>query len=501
MLRDHSPIVIDKFNGLWQRGDVDNTPLDHWADCENVQLIGNNAFGTRDGINISQSAVGPLSNIKRIYNYPTSSANTYLVLIIDGANGKIYHVVNSTTVYGPILTVAGMTDFAFVPYAGRAYLSPFGTFTTGDLNIQKGLSGEFLYVYLGAGVAARKAAGATPAGTLTIANGGAGYTDAGFHLFGVVGETDTGYLSAPVAFASHTTSKTLSLNFSTVPLFSGTQWVKRHIVATKVIKSYTGNTTGYQYYFIPNATIPDNTTTTLNAQSFYDADLLEDASHLLDNLSEVPAGAVLTLYHNRLCLAATFTDISLMHVSELGEPEAFNQIEGLIIVPPDGNPITNAQELRDVLYVFKRSRTVSFIDNGDVPSSWPLIIIDNALGAPVHGIATVLDSGSASTDFLIVCTYQGINLFNGRYANPELSWKIDALWRALDRDLFRLIQIVNDPIKKQLYIILPTGNILVGNYANGMDPIKVRWTIWSFQIGVNTIAIVNIDDLVIGMDT
>jgi len=27
--------------------------------------------------------------------------------------GYIYHVVNSTTLYGPILTITGMSDFAF----------------------------------------------------------------------------------------------------------------------------------------------------------------------------------------------------------------------------------------------------------------------------------------------------------------------------------------------------------------------------------------------------
>ena len=246
-LRDHPPITIDKFGGLWARGDIDNTPLDHFADCENIRFIGNSSFGTRDGIGISQTIGVPLSNVKRIYNYPTQTGNTLIVLIIDGTDGKIYHVVNAATVYGPLLTISGMTDFAFVPYAGRAYISPFTTYTItsleGTLNQEKGMSGEFLYVYAGDGTAARKAAGTAPVGALTIANGAAGHTDPGFHLFGVVYETESGYLTAPGAITGFTTAGALSVSFGTVPTSGSPVVTKRHLVATKVIAAYDGNTT------------------------------------------------------------------------------------------------------------------------------------------------------------------------------------------------------------------------------------------------------------------
>jgi hypothetical protein len=39
-LRDHQPIEITEFNGLWRRGDVDNTPLDHFSDCNNIKFRG-----------------------------------------------------------------------------------------------------------------------------------------------------------------------------------------------------------------------------------------------------------------------------------------------------------------------------------------------------------------------------------------------------------------------------------------------------------------------------
>lgn len=500
--RDHIGIALNNFNGLYDRGDVDDVPIDHFQECENIRFLGDGAFKTRDGVGISQSVAVPLSNVKRIYNYPTNSANTLLVLTYIAGVGRIYHVVSAASTLGPILTITGMSDFAFIPYAGRAYLSPFSTFVVGDLNVEKGLQNEFLYVYAGDGTAARRAAGTAMTGNMTIANGAAGHTDPGIHVFGFVKETISGYLSAPGQLEEFTTAAASSVSFGAVQAGGSPLVVRRHLVATKVITPpFNGDLTAHQLFFVPNATIENDTDTFLNNISFYDADLIDDASYLLDNYAEIPAGAVLSLYRNRLCLGTTYTDISDILVSESGEPEAINQIEGILSVPPDGNPITNAQDLRDTLYVTKRSRTVSFVDTGDVPSTWPMVIVDNALGSSVHGIATVLDSGSNSVDYLIICTYQGISLFNGTYRDPELSWKIENYWKQLDRDLFGKIQIVNAVIQKEIYCVLPTGNVLCGNYANGMDPKKIRWVPWIYNVNVNSIAIHNIDEIVLGADT
>lgn len=501
-VRDHQGLPLTVFNGLWARGDKDTTPPDHFSDGQNVDFFAQSSFGTRPGIAISQDVLVPLSNIRRIYNYPTQTANTLIVLTYDPIQGagSIYHVVSPTVVYGPILTIQGMTDFAFVPYAGRGYISPFSDYQNGALTFQKGLANQFVYVYAGDGTPARQAAGAGLSGTLTVANGAAGYTDAGLKVFGIVSQTISGYNSPPTAFASFTTSAGNSVSIGNIPTSGDPNVVKRLLVATISIPTFNGNLSGYQFFFVPNAVLDDNTTTSLNNISFYDADLLEDASHLLNNYTAIPAGAVLTLYHNRLCVAATYTDISLVLVSQPGEPEAFDQISGLIVVPLDGNPITNAQELRDVLYVFKRARTVSYADNQGDPSSWPLVVIDNALGTCVHGIATVLDSGSSSVDFLLISTYQGISQFNGTYVAPELSYKISDFWQKQDRNSFQHIQIINSPIEKKIYTIIPDRRLLVGDYGNGMTYKNMRWMPWSFRMGVNTVAISNIDEIILGAD-
>lgn len=505
-VRDHKGISIDQFNGLYDRGDIDSVPSDHFTNCLNVKFIATSAFGTRDGVAVSQNVATPLRSTKRYYDFPTQTGNTLIVLVQnDAGDGEIYHIVSPTLVYGPLLTLTGMKDFVFLPYAGRGYISPVGYYTaTGldavALNIEKGLQNEFLYVYAGDGTAARKAAGAPTGGTMTVANGAAGHTDPGFKIFGFVDETISGYLSAPYALTTFTTSAALSVSFTNITTAASALIAKRHLVASINIPSFNGDKTGYDLFFVPGAIIPNDTDNFLLNVSFYDADLLEGASHLIDNFSTIAAGATLGLYHNRLVLGGSFADPSVFRVSAVGEPEAISQIDGLLVVPPDGNPLTNGQELRDVWYGFKRARTVSFVDNGDVPSSWPLTFIDNALGSSIHGIATVLDSGSASTDQLIVCNYKGINLFNGTFINPELSWKVEGFWVRQDRNEFRRIQVVNDPIAQRVMIVVPDGRVLSGNYLNGMTPKMIRWAPLGFQRNINTIAIANIDEVILGVD-
>lgn len=489
-MRDHSPITIDEFNGLWARGDDDSCPIDHFSEATNIQYF-DGGFQTRDGIDLYQTA-GSLGNILRINPYKMMSGLTLLVLTTDGV---IHHVVSPTVTHNNILSKATMTDFNVVSFAGRAYITPFFTDANG---IEKGLQNEFLYVYKGDGVPARKAAGNPPTGTLAVANGAAGNMDAGLHLFGVVFESDTGWLSAPAAFVQFTTTNLVSTSFSNIPVSLQSFVVKRHIVSTKAILNFNGDLTGYQYFFIPGATINDNVTTVLANQGFFDIDLLEDASHLIDNFSEIPAGVGLTLYHGSLVLTTTFTDISVAYLSQPGEPEAINQVDGLLIVPLDGNPITNCQEYRDVLYLFKPVRTVGYSDNQDVPATWQSFVVDESNGAPVHGVGTILDSGGVNVDYLIIGNYNGMRLFNGGYIVPELSYKILDFWFALDRTKFRAIEIVNDSITKRLYVVLPDGTILFGDYSQGLDEQNIKWAHWTFQVFITTIEIIEINRIVLG---
>lgn len=503
-MRDHEPVTINKFNGLYSRGDVSNVPLDHFTGCNNLKFIGDSSFSSRDGIGVSQNVAVPLSNVKRIYNYPTNSGQTKIVLCqVSATDYSIYHVVSDILTYGPILTLANMQDFAFASYGGRAYISPCAP--EADFQM-RGLLNANLYVYAGDGTNARLAAGAAMTGALAVANGAAGHTDPGLHLFGWVRESISGYLAPPGQLTPFTTVATNSVSFGTVQATGDPTVAKRHLVATRVITlPFDGDLVNQTYYFVPGAVINDDTTLFLNNVSFYDADLLEDASHLLNNYTAIPAGAVLSIYRNRLILSAynvanNDDGKTTVLVSEIGEPEAISQIDGLLAVPPDGNPVTNAQEVRDVLYVTKRSRTVSFVDTGSSPATWPMVIIDPSLGTGIHGVAAVLDGGGSNIDYLFIATYQGISLFNGKYVTPELTWKIQQYWLSLERIDWRFVQMINCPIQKQLWVVLPNRTILVGDYSNGLDYKKIQWSPWSAQMAVNTLCVTGIDEIIIGAD-
>lgn len=492
-IRGHQPITISEFNGLWSRdanenNNADSTPLDHFTDCNNIQFT-QGGFKTRDGINTFVA----IPNIVRMYTFNQETGQSILAL---DSSGNIYDS-GSPTPTTPILTVSGMTDFAFVPFAGRAYLSPH--------NGVKGLANEFVYVYEGDGSVARKAAGAGPViaeGALAAANSAtAGNVEAGYHAFGAVYETDTGFLTniGPIdALPFVNADGTKKVDISGIPNPVSADVVKIHIVATKAVNPllWTGNPEQYEFFFVPDGEVnPGTSTLTVN---FYDADLIDSADELFDLFDEIPAGAVLGTYHNRLIVAATDSDISLAYVSNPGEPEAINQVDGLLIFPLDGNPITNAQEFRDILYLTKQTRTNAWSDNGDVPSSWPMTVLDQGIGASLHGIATVLDSGGVNVDYLIIASYTGLMLFSGNYINPELSWKIKAFWDSLDRDLFNKIQLLNNTVAKVLYCLLPDGRILLGDWKNGLTPKDIRWAPLSFSIDITTITLIDTETLILG---
>lgn len=490
--RDHNAIVIEQFNGLFDRGDEDTVPLDHFSDCENIQFV-HEGFTTRDGLDTYRAIQNPV----RIYNYVMQKGESLLIL---DTTGKIWHSVNETTAH-LILTIPEMTDFGFVSYAGRAYITPFKTETNEiGVNYQRGLAGESVYVYKGDGTPARKAGGTAPIGTLSVIASGAGHVDMGIHILGVAYETDTGFITQITGFAQVTTDGSQAIAVSNIPIApAGSNVVARRLVSTYAIDPaiYSGDLKGYQFFFIKR--IPDNTTTSITLD-YYDSELLSDASHLLDILATIPAGVGLTTYHNRLVSYTEHDNISLLRVSYVGEPEAMDAVSGILIFPLDGNPITNAQEYRDVLYVFKKTRTAGWTDTGDVPTTWPFSWLDQGIGASVHGIANVLDSGGVNIDFLLIVDYSGLMLFNGAYARPELSWKIRDLWFGLARNDFANIQIMNDSLTQVVYITLPNKEMFYMDYTNGLDSENVKWTKWRFDIMTTTITLVETNKLIIGSE-
>lgn len=623
-MRNHDPIILEEFNGLWKRGDSESCPIDHFPDGENFQST-ESGFETRDGIGVLS---GP-GDVLRIYRYNSPTLGEGLLSL--DTSGNIKHTVYNPTQTFTILNIPGIEDFDFQDVNGFAYITPIEITqdAAGNKSVT-GLNSEFLYVYKGDGLSARKAAGVPPTngslkpiiafnsqydgkidkgihifgisydggslalgpevlplinapgnkaahlinipigpggtvsrtiyatraidpknydpslvftfyqvitiadnvttdillsfsdlelitafvagasptpsdnGALRVLNGNDGFTDTGLHLIGVIYETDTGFLTAPGPefFGAMTfVNVKKGIGVSNIPVSPDSFVTKRHLVSTKAINNYNGDQKGYQFFFIPEGTIDDNVTTSLNL-NFYDADLLEDASYLIDNFSEIPAGSGLATYNGRLVLFNTNTDKGIVYLSAPGEPEAIDQVDGILLPPDRTDEIWNAQEFRDILYIFKRNRTIPYIDNGDVPSTWAeQTPVDQGIGAAVHGIAQVLDSGGVNIEFLLIAHFGGLYVFSGTYIKPELSWKIEDLWLDMDRADFIFLQIMNDSINKKIYICLPNRKMLMADYKNGLDYKSIKWHSWRFDIEATTIALLDFNTLIIGANS
>jgi hypothetical protein len=488
MLRDHQPIVVEEFNGFWKRGDDESCPADHFPDCQNIQYQ-ESGFSTRDGLDTYSA----YPRVLRIYTYlyGTDPVAQESLLILDD-QGNIYHD-KSPTPFTPILTIAGMTDFGFQNWAGYAYINP--------CQGVHGLADQYVYVYRGKGLPARLAAGAGPTtGPLGLGLGAAGHVEFGHHVFAVAYETDTGFITAMKCFAEIYADGVSKIDISNIPVSPDPFVVARRIVATYAVSDvqFTHDLeNGYQFFFLPDGRIDNNTDTTLSVD-FFDSELLEDASYLFNLFDKIPAGVGFTVYHNRLVSYAEQKNQGLARVSVTGQPEAFDQISGLLIPPIDATALSNASEFRDILYLFKPTRTFSYSDTGGEPAGWPLSIIDEGVGCSVHGLSTVLDSGGVNIEFLVIIDFSGVMIFDGTFRRPELSWKIKDYWFTLTRTNFLNIQIMNDSIDQMLYITLPNQQMLIGDYTNGMDYMKIKWAKWKFNIEATTITLIEFNKLIIG---
>ena len=488
-MRDHDPIAIEEFNGLWKRGDADSTPPDHFSEAVNIEYI-ESGFQTRQGIEpFYDPRESGTKLIVRMYTFNTSDNDGLITL---DTSGNFYHVIPEISSSTLILSVPTCDDFAMVYANDRAYISPYNV----------GGSSFFVYVYNGDGTPARKIAGDPPVdadGALAAANSAtAGNVEAGIHIFGVVYETDSGFLTqiGPDTLATVTADGTHKVDLSAIPVSPSGFVVSRQIVASKAIDpaEFTGDTRGYELFFVPDGEITDNTTTTLTV-NFYDEELLDSAAYLLEVASEVINGNNIVWYHNRMVLLGTYQDPYIIRFSDPGEYETFNEVDGILSVQKDGLGLTNGIEYRDIFYAFKINETFAITDNGDVPSSWPIIVLDEGLGAGLHGVMFLDTRQGASIEYVCVHNYAGIYQFNGLFQKPEMSYKIRDLWLSYTnidngQEVARKCEFYMDAIRQRMFINIPSQNtILFGDFSNGLTPEKIRWATWTYDIEPTTITI------------
>lgn len=501
-MRNHNPIELRKFNGIYNRGSRDDVPMDHFYEASNVVFIGDEV-ATRKPL----YQVDTINNIRRIHLFQRRGESSARRIILNTSGAFFDSAVSLVT---PFLTVATATDFSCVTFYNRLYITPH--------NGTEGILNEYVYVW--DGTTLRTSGGNGPSTAPTFAAAGTGIVDAGIHLCAYVYETATGYITRPSngsGDAPYIVARTVTagqdVRFNNIPVGpAGT--TARWILMSKRIDplSYTSDVLGYEMFFAHR--VSDNSTTTYTYNK-YDTELQQSADYLFDQLVSIPAGVCIGKYNNRLIvggfasssptvpsrqppvLGDTYVlpyDLqSLMYVSNPGEPESISSVDGLLTVDPTeyGN-VRNFTEFRKMLLITKPSQTYLTEDNGGPPTSWDVVPIDKGIGAECNGIATCVLSRGSSADVILIASYEGLMLYNGVMSEFPLTWKISELWRLINKQYMNLVQVVQDSQSRNIYIKIPDGTLIVGDYSKGLNYKDIRWSTWTFtnaSLTINSISL------------
>ena len=167
----------------------------------------------------------------------------------------------------------------------------------------------------------------------------------------------------------------------------------------------------------------------------------------------------------------------------------FNKLAGFLICDPfETEGVKGALEFRDNLYIFKGKpgQTYTTRDNSYEPSTWSMVNIDSGIGADYNCASKFLNESGSNSDFFLVADQGGLYPFNGIYLDPRfaLSFKIERIWKRINKNYMYKTQLVLDPKKKLIYVLVVLDNatepnhLLVGDYSNGFDWKRIRWHIW-----------------------
>jgi hypothetical protein len=474
---------INNFRGLYRRGMADEVPLDHAIQCTNVVFNKRGEYNSRDGLTASVNLGHQV-----VRSFLATFNNSNLKLLTLDPTGNLY--VDSSG--SPVLSIFGMSDFAALNIYNRTYVLPF--MTAGGP--------EYLYVWDGVN-AFRRALGAAPsaAGPITCTVGAAGHIDVGTYKFAVSFITNTGFKTqpgvkvggvfTPGVFVAPGGTK---VNLSNIPT-GPTGTVSRQILVTK------GNLN--QYYYAPGGLINDNVTT-IATLDFFNSDLAVSADDLFDLLESIPAAGTygwIDKYRGRMIVLGGEGD--LVRVSNSGDPESFNSVNGYIQIQSeqDGNVVRGTMQLRDILYFTKSVGIYSIQENvGQPPALWGSPIpIDGGVGAISHGISSITGSqpNLSVNDAYVIADFAGLYLFNGTVQQPPLTWKIDDLWKQyVGVGNSGKVTVCINPFDELIYIcVIGMSFILLGDYSEGFNADQIKWSMWQFPADVKSIGLFTYNDV------
>jgi hypothetical protein len=466
MIQDHQPASYDKFLGLFGMDEYDDSvPMGYFIDELNTITVGT-SVKSRDGFGIDVEC-GPIIQ-HAVYRRQGEAAR----IIVLSSNGGLWDI----TTMQLLLNIPEMKGFAINYSHNRAIISPH--------NGETGLPGKFVYVYDGSTIRLGGAKPPTASFDLTV-SADAGHIEKGKHIFAVVFETNTGFVSgpSPAKIEDFPGDKKGFLN--NIPIGpAGT--VARRIIASRAIQNYNGDEEGYEMFFVPEGRITNNTDISLTVD-FYDADLQLSADYVYDLMEQIPAVVFIVPYGNRMSYGGPANDKNLVYMSNPLEPESVSAAAGFLIYDPyEVNGVKDATEFRDNFYVVKRNKTYTVRDNGYEPSTWKPVTIDSSIGGDLNSIARFYDTTGSTVEFWTISSPAGFFKFSGVYDAFPLSRNIKNIWDRINKKCWNLAQTMIDREKMLLYILVPvdgstdTNAIIVGNFENGLTFEAIKWHFWGF---------------------
>lgn len=479
-LKDQKTIRIKEFESLFARGvsgtsynPIDATPINGLTTADNIRYFPW-GIGKRPGYD-SLTVLAHSGTIRQIIPYSTNNTTTsaiitgYLLVTYDsgGALTRVYDS-NAAVPTTPIRTEGGNWFVSIIVIFGRIYFT-FHDYSTANIDsFQKYIPGQ-------AASADNGGNGPSLAGINFASSGTAGIVTQGIHVFGVAYETNTGHITAV------STVTGIDVNFFT--LANANQQVtatglpnplpanvtKVHILASRLVVNSSGNPTDYELFFAAEYTAIVPGTLTFN---FSDESLQDSADYLYDTFGSLYCQLGFTWYSNRMIAwgekynSGATLGPSVLRVSEPGKPETYSLSHGFVeVFKDDGSTgIRNAFEYKGLLIIQKENKTFVTRDNGDHPNTWQVDILDGVIGGVLNGSVRSLDTiGNVKSDYTVSVTKSGVYLFDGKYSDIPLTWKIERLWQGYaERSKYNQYQIVDIPSAKH-FLIRVEEEVALGN--------------------------------------
>ena len=477
------PVTIDKFNGLYLRGENDIPGLDHQVEAKN--------FIYRSGQPVRRPALVAAVNesYRQAWTWQRGGEKESLIALRGGALYHVTNITSGTPVETLLYTITGMDGFSCDALYDRVYISP--------IKAGRGMEDEKTYVY--DGTSFMSAAAPMPTGTLTPTATSRGGITAGFRRVAIAYETETGHISVPgpdtpPSVTTTSDNATIQVAMPTPPTFAagGSKYVKKHLLISDIVETeFQGDTYARQlvYYYAPDGRDLDLDDSSIDLD-FLDSELVAEASELFDQLEEIPAGTQVLAWANRLLVLGSDDDPHIMWVSESGRPERINSVNGFLeIERSKGIGLTNAIGYYSSIHVFKESRSDIVLPNANPPAFWDSIPLDPSVGTHCNGISFTIGEKQVVRDRYLVCSSQGLMMFDGRSFSSDLGWKINEPWIARARNFEHRACVTIDTQNLLVHWLIPDrigtqemNRLFVGEYSDGLSFDSMRWSEWTPEL-------------------